>query len=500
MNIDKPRPSLVPSSERPIPDEDYLSPLVMKRFTPFRRQQLLVSSKVAFSITDWRSEPASGSVKSIDMVSPAQIRGMKRLCWSSLPNSYNVSIQSCKDQMFPKPASAATISAAHGVWGDGKFKPPKRRGIVIPFRPAFTIASRFCLVPEAYSTRPLAQWGPSSSTPSALGAMISPVISPVISRLYRKSPLHRQNQRSIIELVFISVVAFFQFADTFHHRIVQVILEFRYFCIKSLPLLYCSFIILNHFRNNFFHGSVDYIVGNRVDRSIGSLLTEMMIPASCIPAMCWICPEIPQAIYKFGTTVTPVWPIWRSWSQKPASTAARLAPTSAWSSLASSKQFVKVFFRSHSVTSGNHDRSAFQVMFGFSTWRSMTLLHNLFRNIFGNVVVHHFPGNLSSRIFFITPSRTVAICGRCSGWQWLQRCYHWRRDGSDTTGFRMFCHFSLSSWYRFQLMYSRQSNHWSMQKKHGTQVTADNGSAHQTDLRFFFFEQDWQDRSVGSEV
>ena len=39
----------------------------------------------------------------------------------------------------------------------GKFKPPKRRGIVIPFRPAFTIASRFCLVPLAYSTRPLAQ-------------------------------------------------------------------------------------------------------------------------------------------------------------------------------------------------------------------------------------------------------------------------------------------------------------------------------------------------------
>lgn len=30
-----------------------------------------------------------------------------------------------------------------------------------------------------------------------------------------------------------------------------------------------------------------------------------------------------------GQTVTPVWPIWRSWSQKPASTAARLAPTSA---------------------------------------------------------------------------------------------------------------------------------------------------------------------------
>jgi hypothetical protein len=154
----------------------------MKRFTPFRRQQFSFSSKVAFSITDCKSEPASGSVKSIDIVSPAQIRGMKRLCWSSFPNSYNVSIQSCNDQMFPNPASAAATISAHMVYGViGKFKPPKRRGIVIPFRPAFTIASRFCLVPEAYSTRPFAQWGPSSSTPSALGAMISPVISPVIS-------------------------------------------------------------------------------------------------------------------------------------------------------------------------------------------------------------------------------------------------------------------------------------------------------------------------------
>ena len=30
--------------------------------------------------------------------------------------------------------------------------------------------------------------------------------------------------------------------------------------------------------------------------ALGSLFTEMMMPASCIPAMCWICPEIPQAI------------------------------------------------------------------------------------------------------------------------------------------------------------------------------------------------------------
>ena len=77
-------------------------------------------------------------------------------------------------------------------------------------------------------------------------------------------------QRSVVEFIFISVVAFFEFANTFHHRIVQVILEFRYFCVKicHLSLLAILFIILNHLRHNFFDGSVDYVVGNRIDRSI----------------------------------------------------------------------------------------------------------------------------------------------------------------------------------------------------------------------------------------
>ena len=52
------------------------SPLVIKRFTPFNRQQFSFSSKVALSITRWRSEPASGSVRSIDIISPSQIRGI----------------------------------------------------------------------------------------------------------------------------------------------------------------------------------------------------------------------------------------------------------------------------------------------------------------------------------------------------------------------------------------------------------------------------------------
>ena len=81
-----------------------------------------------------KSEPASGSVRSIDIVSPAHTRGMKRLCWSSSPNSYNVSIQSW----------------AHIVYGViGKFNPLYLRGIVMPFIPALTMASRFSTVPLA---------------------------------------------------------------------------------------------------------------------------------------------------------------------------------------------------------------------------------------------------------------------------------------------------------------------------------------------------------------
>ena len=44
--------------------------------------------------------------------------------------------------------------------------------------------------------------------------------------------------RCIIELVFIFVAAFFQFADTLHHRIVQVILEFRNICIKISHIVF----------------------------------------------------------------------------------------------------------------------------------------------------------------------------------------------------------------------------------------------------------------------
>ena len=41
----------------------------------------------------------------------------------------------------------------------------------------------------------------------------------------------------VVELVLISVFALFQFADALHHRIVQVILEFRYVFIKVCHFL-----------------------------------------------------------------------------------------------------------------------------------------------------------------------------------------------------------------------------------------------------------------------
>src|SRR4051794_29575333 len=42
----------------------------------------------------------------------------------------------------------------------------------------------------------------------------------------------------------------------------------------------------------------------------GSLLTATIVLEVCIPARCWIAPEMPAATYSCGETVLPVWPIW----------------------------------------------------------------------------------------------------------------------------------------------------------------------------------------------
>ena len=57
-------------------------------------------------------------------------------------------------------------------------------GVSLNVTDKYQTASRFCCVPEAYVTRPFATVGPSWSTPSAFGAIISPQISPTISNTF----------------------------------------------------------------------------------------------------------------------------------------------------------------------------------------------------------------------------------------------------------------------------------------------------------------------------
>src|SRR6201992_452174 len=59
----------------------------------------------------------------------------------------------------------------------------------------------------------------------------------------------------------------------------------------------------------------------------GSLLTAAMVLEVCIPARCWIAPEIPMARYSCGETVLAGCPTWLEGGYQPASTAARDAPT-----------------------------------------------------------------------------------------------------------------------------------------------------------------------------
>ena len=158
----------------------------MKRFTPFSSHVCFSSDHVAFSITAPRSEPASGSVRSMAHVAPAETHFRNFSFCSSEANSLSVSAQSCKPQMFSKLASArATISLAITKQISGKFRPSYLRGSVMPLNPASTTACMLRTVPEAYSTWSFTTRGPSWSTPSAFGAITSPQTSPAISNTRR---------------------------------------------------------------------------------------------------------------------------------------------------------------------------------------------------------------------------------------------------------------------------------------------------------------------------
>ena len=75
--------------------------------------------------------------------------------------------------------------------------------------------------------------------------------------------------------------------------------------------------------------------------AFGSLLIATITFELCIPTLCWIAPEMPQAMYSFGDTVFPVWPTCVAYGYQPASTTARVAPTAPPNAFASSSTSVK---------------------------------------------------------------------------------------------------------------------------------------------------------------
>src|SRR5580698_5867216 len=79
-----------------------------------------------------------------------------------------------------------------------------------------------------------------------------------------------------------------------------------------------------------------------------SLLITMMVLDVCMPARCWMAPEMPTAMYSCGDTVFPVWPTWNWCGYQPASVAERVGE------LLDQR---KVLAAAHATAAGDHYRS-----------------------------------------------------------------------------------------------------------------------------------------------
>ena len=93
-----------------------------------------------------------------------------------------------------------------------------------------------------------------------------------------------------------------------------------------------------------------------------TLLMATIVFESFMPAKCWIAPEMPTAMYRFGAMTLPVWPTCSEFSAYPLSTAARLAPMAAPSASASgmmveSNDSLDLTPRPPETTVGADDRS-----------------------------------------------------------------------------------------------------------------------------------------------
>ncbi len=167
-NMDKPRPSLVPLSERASTNSVVPFPLVIKRLVPFIRHTPFMSPSsggVATVLTDCKSDPKSGSVRTIAPVaSPAASSGIYFSFWSSLPKSSMVSAISCKPTIVIKEASAReTISIIEifTVWGI--FSPPYSYGSDMPIKFISLKSFMFSNTSGFMVTSPFSQTWPSSS-------------------------------------------------------------------------------------------------------------------------------------------------------------------------------------------------------------------------------------------------------------------------------------------------------------------------------------------------
>src|SRR4051812_45025365 len=111
----------------------------------------------------------------------------------------------------------------------------------------------------------------------------------------------------------------------------------------------------------------------------GSLLIATIVLDVCMPARCWIAPEIPLATYSCGDTCLPVWPTWLLCGYQPASTAAREAPTAAPTASANASTGPKSPFvpRPPETTIAASDRSGRPL---FSLGRRSTIFADLARS------------------------------------------------------------------------------------------------------------------------
>ena len=167
--------------------------------------------------------------------------------------------------------------------------------------------------------------------------------------------------------------------------------------------------------------------------------------------------------------------------------------------LCQAEQQVEVFFRTYSVTTGNDDRRAFQVVLRF-----FYVAFDYFNHIVcvGYVLLHvvadHFSLISRRNDFFLHHA-------------FANGCHLWAVFGVDDgcndvtaecrtdlvqqvlINFSFFLIFVVTD---FKGCTVGSQTAGQSRRNTRAEVTADNGSAHQTDLRLFFFEEVYEDGSV----